>query len=58
MPTPNSFGFDASHREVVQTTGRTSSPTLQALCVNRYKRVRLGIDLVMKIAEGRQSLVG
>ena len=58
MRATNSFGLDLRNGEIVQTASRTTSPTLQSLCMNHRERIRQHIDLVVKTAEGRQGLFG
>jgi hypothetical protein len=58
MGATDPFGLDLRNREIVHTANRTTSPTLQSLCMNHRERLRLDIDLVVKTAQGGQGLFG
>ena len=49
MCTPNPLGFDPRHRQIILTTGRTPTSTLQTFGVDLRERVRRNIDLCVKI---------
>jgi hypothetical protein len=45
MRTPNPFRLNSSHCQIIQTTGRTTPPTLQTLRMDLRERMRLVVDL-------------
>jgi len=49
--TANPFRLDSSHRQIIETTSRTASPTLQTFRMDFRECLRLVVDLIVQITK-------